>query len=177
MALIASLIFLLALLGCLASGVFLLVRTRRPADSHPRCGHCGYNLTGAVSNRCSECGRLFIEAGVIVLPKRRSSATLVVGLVLVILPLVFAFGAIAAGLMAAQAARARAQAIAAQQRAIAAQAQAQVTQQALVAAQQAAQPSKVSAAPAAGPRAIPATKPADESDVAPEDPDSLAPEP
>ncbi len=36
----------------------------------PRCGHCNYNLTGATSNRCPECGLLFIEAGVIV-PRRR----------------------------------------------------------------------------------------------------------
>ncbi|MCC6358212.1 MAG: hypothetical protein IT450_05680 [Phycisphaerales bacterium] len=32
----------------------------------PRCGHCGYNLTGAPGNRCPECGKLFIEAGVVV---------------------------------------------------------------------------------------------------------------
>jgi hypothetical protein len=32
----------------------------------PRCGNCGYNLTGAPSNRCPECGLLFIEAGVVV---------------------------------------------------------------------------------------------------------------
>ena len=27
-------------------------------------GRCGYNLTGSESNRCPECGTLFIEAGV-----------------------------------------------------------------------------------------------------------------
>lgn len=32
----------------------------------PRCGHCGYNLTGAPGNRCPECGKLFIDAGVVV---------------------------------------------------------------------------------------------------------------
>ncbi len=37
----------------------------------PRCGNCGYDLTGAPSNRCPECGRLFIEAGVIVRRPRR----------------------------------------------------------------------------------------------------------
>lgn len=169
MALIASLIFLLALLGCLAAGVFLLVRSRAPADSHPRCGHCGYNLTGAVSNRCSECGRLFIEAGVEVRPKRRPKATLVVGLVLVIIPLVLSFGAIAAGLMAAQAERARAQAIAAQQRAAAAQVQAQL-QRAFETTQPARPMANSDATPSAGFRTSPASKPADE-------PDSPAPEP
>ncbi len=160
MALIASLIFLLALLGCLAAGVFLLVRSRSPAESHPRCGHCGYNLTGAVSNRCSECGRLFIEAGVEVRPKRRPKATLVVGLVLIILPLVLSLGAIAAGQMAAQAARARAQAIAAQQRAVAAQLQAQA-QQALETTQQAPPMPSAAAAPTGGSRTNPASQPTD----------------
>ncbi|HPF40082.1 MAG TPA: hypothetical protein P5081_04515 [Phycisphaerae bacterium] len=32
--------------------------------NHPQCGNCGYDLTSAESNRCPECGRLFIEAGV-----------------------------------------------------------------------------------------------------------------
>lgn len=37
----------------------------RAASGGPRCGNCRYDLTGAVSNRCPECGKLFIEAGVV----------------------------------------------------------------------------------------------------------------
>ena len=29
--------------------------------AEPRCGNCGYNLTGSESNRCSECGLQFTE--------------------------------------------------------------------------------------------------------------------
>jgi hypothetical protein len=32
----------------------------------PRCGKCEYDLTGSVSNRCPECGSLFIDVGVMV---------------------------------------------------------------------------------------------------------------
>lgn len=43
-----------------------VIRQRRSADpAAPRCGRCGYDLTGAAANRCPECGALFIEAGVI----------------------------------------------------------------------------------------------------------------
>ncbi|GMU82570.1 MAG: hypothetical protein AMXMBFR47_24410 [Planctomycetota bacterium] len=53
----------------------------------PRCGHCGYNLTGAPGNRCPECGWLFIDAGVIVRSDRRRSPwrSVVVRLALVVL--------------------------------------------------------------------------------------------
>lgn len=52
-------------------GVALAVRMAlrgRAEASVPRCGNCGYNLTGAPSNRCPECGKLFVEAGVITGP-------------------------------------------------------------------------------------------------------------
>lgn len=38
---------------------------------HPICGNCGYDLSGSEANRCPECGRLFIEAGL----KLRRGAT------------------------------------------------------------------------------------------------------
>jgi hypothetical protein len=60
------------------------------ASSGPRCGNCGYNLTAATSNRCPECGLLFIEAGVIVphrRGRRRVAVYVLLGAALVLLPL------------------------------------------------------------------------------------------
>lgn len=48
----------------LAGIVILLTRTRAGAHG-PRCGNCRYDLTGSESNRCPECGQLFIDAGVV----------------------------------------------------------------------------------------------------------------
>ncbi len=53
-----------------AVGIGVLLRSASP-QSGPRCGNCRYNLTGAASNRCPECGKLFIEAGVLLGEKRR----------------------------------------------------------------------------------------------------------
>jgi len=51
---------------CLTVAVLVAVTMggRRRSDA-PRCGRCGYNLTGSTGNRCPECGRLFVEAGII----------------------------------------------------------------------------------------------------------------
>ncbi len=44
--------------------VIVLLKAQRRERTDPTCGRCGYNLTGSESNRCPECGTLFIEAGV-----------------------------------------------------------------------------------------------------------------
>jgi len=62
MLLILAVVILLGLLG-FAAGIRLLRRSRGD-QSEPLCGHCGYNLTGSEANRCPECGRPFIEAGI-----------------------------------------------------------------------------------------------------------------
>ena len=46
--------------------VAVLAAPKQSVETGPHCGHCGYNLTGATSNRCPECGKLFIEAGVVI---------------------------------------------------------------------------------------------------------------
>ena len=53
-----------ALLVGVVAGVVVLIKAQRRERTDPTCGQCGYNLTGSESNRCPECGTLFIEAGV-----------------------------------------------------------------------------------------------------------------
>lgn len=86
-------------------------------SEHPRCGNCGYNLTGSTSNRCPECGLLFIEAGVVVRRggRRRSiGRRVLLALGLLSLPIIAMLGltlylrAEAAAARAAQRARVRA---------------------------------------------------------------------
>ncbi|MCH8881548.1 MAG: hypothetical protein IID34_16910 [Planctomycetes bacterium] len=59
-------ILAVALLAGVVAGVAVLIKgqRRRGEGTDPTCGQCGYNLTGSESNRCPECGTLFIEAGV-----------------------------------------------------------------------------------------------------------------
>ncbi len=58
-----SILVVLLLIG---AGVVVLIKAQRRGreGTDPTCGQCGYNLTGSESNRCPECGTLFIEAGV-----------------------------------------------------------------------------------------------------------------
>ena len=128
MIVLASVIF--GALLCVAMAVIVAVLSRRRAQAAlPRCGNCGYNLTGAPSNRCPECGQLFIEAGVITrpprpVPSRRTIWGLMLGLV------GFAsLGVLGMLAMSWRARAARTQAIAAQQAAFQARMLAPVTTQ------------------------------------------------
>lgn len=65
MAMIMMQIVAAAGLAFVIVGVVLLVRgEKRSKDRAPRCGRCRYNLTANESNRCPECGGLFVEVGV-----------------------------------------------------------------------------------------------------------------
>ena len=79
---VVSIVFLLIVLTCIAVGTYLIVTSRRAVrqDRGPRCGSCGYNLTGSASNRCPECRKLFIEAGIVRQPARTSRVRLWVGI-------------------------------------------------------------------------------------------------
>ncbi len=57
-------ILAVALLVGVVAGAIVFIKGRRREGTDSSCGQCGYNLTGSESNRCPECGTLFIEAGV-----------------------------------------------------------------------------------------------------------------
>ena len=83
------------LLACVGLGVWLLATCRRPGpgrDGTPTCGACGYNLTGLDGNYCPECGRKFIDAGIIKTANERtlSKGRLIGGIVLLCLPVLLA---------------------------------------------------------------------------------------
>ena len=96
----------LAAVACLITGIYLIATSRRDVGPGPRCGYCNYNLTGSTANRCPECGRLFIEAGIVTnsvvsLRKRR-----LIGIVLILAPLIpTTFGGAATLFYRARAAR------------------------------------------------------------------------
>ena len=70
-------------------GIYLVRSSRRRAGSEPRCGHCDYILTGLESNRCPECGLLFIEAGVIKGTRTSSRSRYWIGLALILMAPLF----------------------------------------------------------------------------------------
>lgn len=121
---------LLILLTCIGVGIYLIVTSRHAVGgSGPRCGSCGYNLTGSASNRCPECGNLFIETGVVMQAARSSRVRLWVGVGLLVgvVPL-FCFGTGALLTFRQQQAARQAQAAAMQARQQAQRAQVQAAQ-------------------------------------------------
>lgn len=79
---------ILAVVACLIVGIYLIATSRRTVAAGPRCGHCGYNLTGSTANRCPECGRLFIEAGVVTNPVTSRRKRRLIGIVLIVAPFI-----------------------------------------------------------------------------------------
>ena len=91
---VLELLILIFLAALIAGGVYLIRSSGSRGSVDPLCGNCGYNLTGCESNRCSECGLLFIQAGVIkgrrpASPNRRRA-----GIALILVPAVLIFGMI-----------------------------------------------------------------------------------
>ncbi len=123
----------LGVLACVVVGaivIVVIVASRRRAETTlPRCGNCGYNLTGAPSNRCPECGKLFIEAGIITKPPRPAPSRRVIWSLMLVLVGFAALGMLGMFAMSQRARAARTQAIAAQQAAFQARMLAQVTSQ------------------------------------------------
>ncbi len=79
---------MLGAVACVAFGLYLIVTSRRKVGPGPRCGQCGYNLTGATENRCPECGRPFIEAGIVTNPVTSLRKRRWIGIVLIVAPLI-----------------------------------------------------------------------------------------
>ena len=107
-----SMFFVVAIILAVLSagiGLYLIRSARRRRGTEPRCGHCGYNLTGSLSDRCPECGLRFIEAGV-VKGSPASRARLWIGVALIMLATLFGGLSVSAYLARKAAAkRARAQ--------------------------------------------------------------------
>ncbi|MHC5003667.1 MAG: hypothetical protein ACYTJ0_11130 [Planctomycetota bacterium] len=63
---LVGLIPLLLLVAPIATGIVLIVVSRRGRQSHAACGGCGYDVTGSVgqTDRCPECGAPFTSVGI-----------------------------------------------------------------------------------------------------------------
>jgi hypothetical protein len=120
--------------GVLAAVVAAVVgivvsRWRRTDMDLPRCGNCGYNLTGAPSNRCPECGMLFIDAGVITKPPTPSPSRGVIRILVLVLVGFTVLGVLGTIAMGVRVRTARARAVAARQAVVQARMQAQAAAQ------------------------------------------------
>ena len=85
---VVAAIIILGIVACVVAGVYLILTSRRTVGAGPRCGHCQYNLTGSTANRCPECGRLFIDAGIVTNPVTSLRKRRRIGILLIVLPLV-----------------------------------------------------------------------------------------
>ncbi len=102
---VIAIIVILAVGVCLIAGIYLIATSRRNLGPGPRCGHCNYNLTGSTANRCPECGRLFIEAGIVTNPVTSLRKRRRIGIVLIVLPLTVTLGFVTAMFYRERAAR------------------------------------------------------------------------
>ncbi len=112
-----GLILAVATIG-IGIGIYLIRSSGSRRGPEPRCGNCGYNLTGSESNRCSECGLLFIDAGIVRGSASPSRARRRVGIALILVPVVLVLGLIPTTLAFRMAAGQRQRAVMAQQAAI-----------------------------------------------------------
>jgi hypothetical protein len=81
----ANLLILVTILISLAGAVLLWIGYRgRRVGSEPRCRRCGYNLTGAASATCPECGGHGDDIGVVHGLRRRRPVLMLAGIVLVL---------------------------------------------------------------------------------------------
>ena len=85
-----AVILILGPVVCLIFGIHLIATSRRSIGPGPHCGYCSYNLTGSTANRCPECGRLFIEAGIVTSPALSLRKRRLIGIVLIVTPLLLA---------------------------------------------------------------------------------------
>ncbi len=89
-----ELLILILIAASIGVGVYVIRSSKSRGSVDPLCGNCGYNLTGCESNRCSECGLLFIQAGIVKgrtpsSPNRRRA-----GIALILVPAVLILGMI-----------------------------------------------------------------------------------
>jgi hypothetical protein len=91
------------------AAVLIVIKSRQQTPTGPRCGNCGYNLTGSTMNRCPECGELFVDAGVITQPqppraKPAVTIALTISALVGLMTLFFGYGAMRKALVARPAA-------------------------------------------------------------------------
>ncbi len=115
---ISFLIVLFLIVLLVALGIFLMVSSRGRGGSSPRCGHCQYNLRGSESNRCPECGRLFIEAGVVTQRRAVSRPRFWIGVAVLCIASFFVVGGLLSSMLSVRARTAQTRAITAQQAAL-----------------------------------------------------------